>query len=72
MAAEYRPFGLSLKTVGRISYDERAWVHVSARFGGRVETLDADFTGARVEAGKPLLSVYSPAAVAAQVSTSDA
>lgn len=66
VAAVYRPFELSLKTVGRISYDERAWVHVSARFGGRVETLDADFTGARVEAGKPLFSVYSPAAVAAQ------
>lgn len=66
VAAEYRPFGLALKAVGRISYDERAWVHVSARFGGRVETLEADFTGARVEAGKPLLSVYSPAAVAAQ------
>ncbi len=66
VAAEYRPFAPALKAVGRISYDERAWVHVSARFGGRVETLDADFTGARVQAGKPLMSIYSPAAVAAQ------
>ena len=65
-AVEIRPFGQIIKAVGRISHNERSWVHVSARFGGRVETLEADFTGIEVRAGSPLMTVYSPAVVAAQ------
>lgn len=64
--AEYRPFGQTLRAVGRIVYDERSWVHVSARYPGRVEVLHADYAGKTVEAGKPLMSVYSPPLVAAQ------
>jgi len=65
-AAEYRPFGQSIRAVGRMSYNERAWVHVSARFGGRVESLAADYVGIEVKAGSSLMTVYSPAVVAAQ------
>lgn len=63
---EFRPFGQTIKAIGRISHNERSWVHVSARFGGRVETLAADYTGIEVKAGSPLMTVYSPALVAAQ------
>lgn len=48
-----------IRAVGTITFDERRYVTVSARTAGTVESLSADFTGARVAAGDELLQIYS-------------
>ncbi len=56
----------TIRTVGRIEPDERRIAVVSARIGGWVEALHADFTGRFVRRGEPLLAIYSPELVATQ------
>lgn len=48
-----------IRAVGTMTFDERRYVAVSARAAGTVESLSADFTGARVAAGEELLQIYS-------------
>ncbi len=55
-----------LRAPGEIVRDETRLSTVSFRFGGWVEALHVNFTGRAVEAGEPLLDVYSPELVAAQ------
>jgi Cu(I)/Ag(I) efflux system membrane fusion protein len=55
-----------IRTAGRVAFDERSQVDVTARVGGFVERLDADALGERVERGEPLLSLYGPELLAAQ------
>jgi membrane fusion protein, copper/silver efflux system len=56
----------SIRTVGTIDIDERRTSHISARIGGRIETLHVDFTGDRVAKGAPLVDIYSPELVSTQ------
>jgi RND family efflux transporter MFP subunit len=56
----------SLRTVGRVTPDERRMAHVHTKFEGYVEHLYVDFTGMLVKKGDPLLAIYSPELVAAQ------
>ncbi len=58
--------GGALRTVGRVVIDERRRQVIHARYDGYVEDLHVDFTGQAVKRGQPLLSLYSPALVAAQ------
>jgi Cu(I)/Ag(I) efflux system membrane fusion protein len=63
---ERRHLQKSLRTVGRIEYDEKRIGTVSAKIGGWVEELYADFTGRFVAKGSALLTIYSPELVSTQ------
>jgi Cu(I)/Ag(I) efflux system membrane fusion protein len=60
------PLERTIRTVGRVVEDERLVHHVHSKLDGYVEHLYVDFTGKFVEAGAPLLSIYSPDLVATQ------
>jgi len=63
---EHRELDAAVSTVGTVTYDETRMATVSPKIDGWVEHLFIDFTGAPVEAGQPLLDIYSPALVTAQ------
>lgn len=63
---ELHAFGKRIRALGKVAYDESSLVDVTARIGGYVEELYVKTTGERVEAGAPLLSLYSPDLIAAQ------
>ncbi len=65
-AVEKKFLRKTIRTVGRIEPDERRIAVVSARIGGWIEALHADFTGRFVRRGEPLLAIYSPELVATQ------
>ena len=56
----------TIRTVGRVTADERRLAHVHTKFEGYVERLYVDFTGKFVKKGDPLLSLYSPELIATQ------
>ena len=56
----------TVRTVGFVTYDETRLATVNLKIDGWVEKLFVDFTGAPVQAGQPLLEVYSPGLVTAQ------
>ena len=56
----------TVRSVGFVTYDETRLTTVSPKIDGWVERLFVDFTGAPVQAGQPLMEVYSPALVTAQ------
>lgn len=51
---------------GKVKSDERLVSIITARFGGRLEKLDVDFTGMTVQKGQKLGSIYSPELITAQ------
>jgi len=55
-----------IRTVGRVSYDEKKVRRISPKVGGWVERQTVNFTGQVVERGEPLLEIYSPDLVATQ------
>ena len=61
----YLPLVKEIETVGKVTYDERRVRHVASRVGGRIEHLYAGHVGIQVEAGEPLLTIYSPELVTA-------
>ena len=60
------PFETSIRTVGRLAYDERRVHHVHTRYEAYVEHVTADFTGKYVKKGEILAYVYSPELYATQ------
>ncbi len=56
----------TIRTVGRLTPDERRLHHVHTKFDGYIEHLQVDFTGKFVRKGEPLASIYSPELVATQ------
>jgi Cu(I)/Ag(I) efflux system membrane fusion protein len=64
--AERRPLARTIKTVGRVDYDERRLVQLHPKTEGWVEELFIDTTGAPVRANAILLSLYSPQLVSTQ------
>lgn len=61
--------GTPVKTLhmqGKVAVDERNIVEVTARFGGRIEKLDVNFTGQEVVKGQILAIIYSPELLSAQ------
>ncbi len=60
------PLVKTIRTVGRVDYDEQLVTFVDTKFDGWIETLYVDETGQRVERGEPLFDVYSPELYAAQ------
>lgn len=57
---------LRVRAVGTVTYDERRLVSLNPKIEGWVEQVFVDYTGAEVRRGQSMLSVYSPAMVAAQ------
>jgi Cu(I)/Ag(I) efflux system membrane fusion protein len=60
------PLSVSVRTVGRVTYDERLVHHVHTRYTAFVEHVYADFTGKAVTKGEALASLYSPELYATQ------
>lgn len=58
--------GRTLRTVGKVAYDETRLQHVHSRVDGWVEKVFADFTGELVKQGQPMLTLYSPEMLASQ------
>ena len=61
-----RPLSRTLRTVGRVDYDETLISDVNTKMSGWVEKLFVDYTGQWVKKGQPLLEIYSPELVSAQ------
>jgi RND family efflux transporter MFP subunit len=57
----------TIRTVGILSYDETKVAELHAKVAGWVEKVNVDFVGKSVRKGEPLLSVYSPDLVTAQL-----
>jgi membrane fusion protein, copper/silver efflux system len=58
--AVYKPVFKTLRTVGRLAYDETKIAHVHSKVEGWIEQVFVDFTGKEVRKGQPLISIYSP------------
>ena len=56
----------TLHLQGKVQADERKIAKITARFAGRIEKLEINFTGQFVEKGTPLATLYSPDLLAAQ------
>lgn len=56
----------TIRTVGRMEYDERLLKEVNLKVEGWVEKLYADFVGKYVRQGEPLFKLYSPELLNAQ------
>jgi membrane fusion protein, copper/silver efflux system len=61
------PLVKTVRTVGRIDYDEQKLVFVDTKFEGWIEKLFVNETGQQVRKGDPLFDVYSPGIYSAQV-----
>jgi RND family efflux transporter MFP subunit len=57
----------TIRTVGALAYDETKVTELHAKAAGWVEKVNVDFVGKSVRKGEPLLSLYSPDLVAAQL-----
>jgi RND family efflux transporter MFP subunit len=55
-----------IRTVGRLTYDERLVNHIHTKYGGWIDKLYVDFTGQEVKENDILLEIYSPELVATQ------
>ena len=58
--------GRSLRSVGKVAYDETRLQHVHPRVDGWIERVLVDFTGQLVKKGQPMLTIYSPEMLASQ------
>ncbi|WP_198263597.1 efflux RND transporter periplasmic adaptor subunit [sulfur-oxidizing endosymbiont of Gigantopelta aegis] len=56
----------TIRTVGRVDYDEQRMARLHPKTEGWIEELYIDTTGERVEKGSILLSVYSPKLVSTE------
>jgi membrane fusion protein, copper/silver efflux system len=65
-AVKVGPMDLSVKAMGRVTYDERALVDVTLKLDGYIQTLHVAETGQEVRKGQTLFTLYSPELYAAQ------
>lgn len=61
------PLKKTLRTVGRIEFDERKLTTVNIKVEGWVEKLYADYSGKYVRKGEPLAEIYSPELMSTQL-----
>ena len=61
-----RKLSHTIRTTGRIEYDETKQTVITTKFSGYIEKLYVDFTGLQVQKGQPLFEIYSPELVATQ------
>lgn len=63
---ESGPLVGTVRTVGKVDYDETRLHDVNLKVAGWIEQLHVDFLGASVEQGQPLFELYSPELFSAQ------
>lgn len=63
---ERKPLTIAVRAVGKITYDETGLADVTLKYRGWVGEVFADYTGASVEKGKPLFTIYAPELLSAQ------
>jgi Cu(I)/Ag(I) efflux system membrane fusion protein len=61
-----RKLNKTIRTVGKVDYDERRVYSVNSKIMGWVEKLYVDYTGKAVHKGEPLMELYSPELVSTQ------
>ncbi|MBI4389197.1 MAG: efflux RND transporter periplasmic adaptor subunit, partial [Nitrospinae bacterium] len=61
-----RALSREIRTVGRLTYDERAVSLVHTKYEGWIEKLYVNFTGQEVKQGDILVDIYSPDLVSTQ------
>ncbi len=61
------PMKKTLRTVGRVEFDERKLTTVNIKVEGWIEKLYADYTGKYVQKGAPLAEIYSPELMSVQL-----
>jgi Cu(I)/Ag(I) efflux system membrane fusion protein len=64
--AEETPLTMKIRAVGIVRPDETKVAHIHLKTEGWVQKLFVSFTGQKLNAGDPMLSIYSPAFYAAQ------
>lgn len=65
-AVQRLDFQRTLRTVGKIDFNEENIYVVSSKISGWIEKLNVDYTGQEVRKGQTLLEVYSPELVTTQ------
>lgn len=65
---ERKPLAGSIRTVGRVTFDETRVHHIHTKYEAYVEHVhpNANFIGAKVSKGEPLVTLYSPELYATQ------
>ncbi|OPY12334.1 MAG: Cation efflux system protein CusB precursor [Syntrophus sp. PtaB.Bin001] len=66
VAVSYSPLRRTLRTVGRVEYDERRLATINTKIEGWIERLYVDYKGKYVRKGDPLVAIYSPELLATQ------
>ena len=66
VAVTVRPLRRSIRTVGRVDYDERRLRTVNTKIEGWIERLHVDYTGQSVKKGESMVDLYSPELLATQ------
>jgi len=56
-----------IRTVGRVSYDEKKLATINTRFDGYIEKLYVSTTGEYVRKGQPIAEIYSPELLSTQM-----
>ncbi len=64
--AEYETVRGSIRAVARVALDETKIAKVHSKLEGWIDQVFVDFTGQQVRQGDPLLTIYSPEALATQ------
>lgn len=65
--ASVKPMHKTIRTIGRIEYDERRLSTVNMKFEGWIEKLYINYTGRLVKKGEALAEIYSPELYATQL-----
>ncbi len=60
------PLSRSVRTTGKVTFDETKIARIHTKFEGWIENTEADSVGKFVEQGEPLIGIYSPELVATQ------
>lgn len=60
------PLHRTIRTIGRIEYDERGLVTINTKIEGWIEKLHVNYTGDYVKKGAPVAEIYSPELYATQ------
>ena len=63
---DYTTSADSIRAVAKVALDETRIAKVQTKIEGWIDKVFVDFTGKRVEKGQPLVSIYSPEALATQ------
>ena len=56
----------TIRAVGKVAQDETSMVRIHPKVEGWIEKVHVDFTGAPVQKGQPLLTIYSPEMLSAE------